>query len=604
MGKSNRIRKNRANEVLAKSATPTRKKKGMPSWALNLITILVAAVILLSVAFGILNANGVFDRMQTAVRSENFRVNANMMKYFFQTQYQNFVSENSALLTYYKLDTGVSLKDQTVSTGEDSQTWFDLLMTQTETQVKELLVYCEEAETRGITLDDDEKAYIDSQIEAYEVSAQTSGYTTNSYIAAIYGKGVNASDVRKCLELSVLASKCGEAIGEEIKGDGVTTGITENDINAEYDKNKLDYDIADILTYTFEVSYSDAKAACEAGADEATIIAKYKELIAKAKEDAKKLTEVKSEDEFKDFIADYIVPEVYDEVYEDAVDDSDVAEADQPNAENTAKIKDALVAHVIALLKNDGEFKADEVVSAEFKVLSAEVTVTESFATLLKEIAKDIYDGSVSNIDAALEENKSYVESDDILKWVFEDARIAGNTKLFENGDMADGAQLSTDTSKLDSYTGEVVYVVNSKHKNETPARNIGIMSFSKQDDAKAAIGKLSAGISIENFEKVCNESGGAFTDYENYMKGDLSVAAFDTWLYGDSVTKGSYTTTAISADSSTYLVALYYEDGEAEWKVTVESAIYTDRYEAKIEEFTAKYTVTVNDKVTNRIDA
>ncbi len=599
MGKSNRIRKNRANEMLARTATPKKKGNGMPSWALNLITILVTAVILLTVVLSLLSANGVFARMQTAMRSDNFRVNGNMMKYFFQTQYQSFVSENSSYLSYYGLDTGVSLKEQTVSTGEGAQTWFDYMMDSTESQVKELLVYCEEAEARGIALDDADKASIDSQLEMIETYAQMYGYTTNAYIASMYGKGVQKSDVRKCLELSTLATKCGQVIGEEVEG-----GITDSDIDAEYDANKLDYDLVDMLTYTFTVSYSDAKAECAEDADEATIIAKYKELIDKAKEDANKLLEAKTEDEFKDIIADYIVSDAYDEIYEDSVDDSEVVEDDQPTEENTAAIKTALLAHIADLIKNDKDFSADEVVSAELKVVSTEVTVTEAFATLLKEIAQDIYDDAVSHIEAALEEKIAYSDSDDGIKWAFEDGRAVADTKLLETGDAADGAELSATASELTKYTGEVLYVAKAKYKDEAATKNVGIGVFSSEDLAKAAIGKLSAGMSIEDFEKICTESSGSFSKYEDYVKGSLGVSAFDTWLYGDEVVIGSYTATAISADESSYLVALYYADGELEWRVTVKSAIYTDRYDAKYSEMTAKYAVTANDKVIAKIDA
>ncbi len=599
MGKSNRIRKDRANEMLARSATPKKKSQGMPSWALNLITILVAAVILFSVAFSLLSANGVFTRMQTAMKTENFRVNANMMKYFFQTQYQSFVSENSSYLSYYGLDTGVSLKDQTVSTGENAQTWFDYMMDSTEAQVKELLIYCEEAEARGIKLEDADKASIDSQLEMIETYAQMYGYTTSSYIASMYGKGVNASDVRKCLELSTLATKCGQIIGEEVEG-----GITDSDIDTEYGANKLDYDLVDMLTYTFTVNYSDAKAACEDGADDATVIAKYKELIEKAKEDAKKLLEAKTEDEFKDIIADYIVSDAYDEIYEDAVDESDVAEADQPSAENTAAIKTALLAHIADLIKNDKDFNADDVVSAEFKVVSTEVTVTEAFAKLLKEIAKDIYDDAVSHIEASLKEKVAHSESDESTKWAFEDGRAVGNTKLFETGDSADGAELSATASELKSYSGNVVYVVKTEYRNEVSTKNVGIAVFSSKELADAAIGKLSAGVGIESFEQICTESSGSFSKYENYVKGSLGVAAFDTWLYGDGVALGSYTATAISASESSYVVALYYADGEPEWKVTVKSAVYSERYDAKLKDMTEKYAVTQNDKVIAKIDA
>jgi hypothetical protein len=113
MGKSNRIRNNRANEKLASSyGIKTKEKKGMPNWAMSLIAILITLAVILSVVFSLLSANGVFLRMQTAVSSENFKVNGNMMSYFFNLEYQNFQQEHANYLSNYSLDTSkpVTLK--------------------------------------------------------------------------------------------------------------------------------------------------------------------------------------------------------------------------------------------------------------------------------------------------------------------------------------------------------------------------------------------------------------------------------------------------------------------------------------------------------------
>ena len=227
MGKSNRIRTDRANAAFASVKTP-KKKNGMPSWALNLITIVITAAILFSVVFMLMSSNGVFGRMSTAMKSENFRVSRNMMDYYFQTQYNNFVQQNSSYLSYYGLDTGLSLKDQYIDTTEGSETtWFDYMMEQTKTQVEEILIYCEEAQQRDIKLTEEEYADIDAEIEMYETYASMYGYDTNSYVAQIYGKGIKTKDIRAAMELSALASKCSTEIGKELEA-----GITDEDIDA------------------------------------------------------------------------------------------------------------------------------------------------------------------------------------------------------------------------------------------------------------------------------------------------------------------------------------------------------------------------------------
>ncbi len=596
MGKSNRIRNDRAHATLA-GVKPHKKKQGMPSWALNLITIAVAAVILFSVVFSLMNANGVFTRMQTAMKSDNFRVDANMMNYFFKTQYSSFVSQNSSYLSYYGLDTSLSLKDQYVDTNDESQgTWFDYMMGQTETQVEEMLIYCEEAEARGIELDDEDMEAIDSELEMYKTYAEMYGYTTNAYVANVYGKGMKIKDIKNALELSALASKCSAEIGAELE-----EGISDEDIDNEYAENGLDYDVIDMLTYAFDVTYEDAKAECPDDATEETIVAKYKEMVADAKAKAAALAAITDKTEFENKITEYVVESVWDDTYEDDIKSSDVADDKLPNETDTAAIREKLIAHIVDLIKNDKDFDADAIVT-DNKVLG-EVAVDETYATAIKDMAEGIYDTAVTEVEACFTESVSYTDSDDAIEWAFEDGRKAGDAKTFETGDGADGAEISDKADELKSFSVSVNYIVKAQYRDETLSKNVGIMIFTSTEDAATAIEKLSEGMTIEEFEDICNELGGKFRDYENYTKGTLGVSAFDTWLYGDGVEVGSYTTSAITFEETSFAVAFYYEDGEPQWKVTVKNAIFTERYQELDTELTEKYTVTVKDKVLAKID-
>ena len=606
MGKSNRIRNAKASATIAGVKTPA-KKQGMPSWALNLITILIAAVILFSVAFSLLTANGVFTRMQTAVKSDNFRVNANMMTYYFKTQYSSFVSENSSYLSYYGLDTSISLKDQYVDTNDESQgTWFDYMMDQTQAQVEEILRYCEEAETRKIELDDSDWEKIDSELEMYKTYADMYGYSTNAYVANIFGKGMKLKDIKDALELSTLASKCSEVIGEELEGE-----IGDDDITAEYDDNKLDYDLVDYTYYTFDVTYKDAAEAVlgkddytdeEAEEKESEIVAKYKEMIADAKAKAEALAAIKDKAEFSKKIAEYIVTDEYDNTYEDAIKDSSVADDKLPDETVTATIREKLIAHILDLIVNDKDFDADAIVK-DGKVLG-EVEVDETYATEIKTIAETIYTAAVKANDATVVEGANYTDTDDAIEWAFEEGRKAGDTDTFESGDGADDAEISDDAAELESASVSVYYVDKIQYRNEKLTKNIGIMMFSSTEDAATAIEKLSEGMTIEEFEEICDELGGTFNKYENYTKGSMGVSAFDTWLYGDDVEVGSYTDAAITVEETQFMVALYYEDGEAEWHVSVKSAIFTEKYTEFNTDLQEKYTVEVKEKVLAKIDA
>ncbi len=603
MGKSNRIRNNRASETLATPRAP--KKKGMPSWALNVITIAVAAIILFSAAFGLLSANGVFTRMQTAVKSDGFRVNANMMKYFFQTQYSNFVSQNSSNLSYFGLDTGKSLKEQTVSFDEEGQTWYDYMMDMTEAQVKSMLVYCEEAEKRELELDDAAKESIDAELEMLDTYAKMYGYPTDSYIAMMYGKGVKKSDIRNCLEMTALAELCANEIGDEIR-----EGISDADIDAEYESDKKGYNLVDMLSYSLKVTYKEAKDACAPDASEATVIAKYKEMIAETKTKAEALMDTSDKAAFESLMLDYILDKNYDDDLEAAEEDKKVAveSGKLPTAEGyKAIVKKALVAQIKALIIEDKDFVKDDI-AKDNKIDTVE-GLTSEYVTFIKTVAEDVYTDSKSAFDAALKKGTAYSPDEDDKKvsmneWAFDDKRENGDKHMIATGDTAE-IDDDADTSKLTSYTADVSFIVKKEYRDEEKTKNVVISVFDNEADAKATLEKLSAGMSVEDFESAAHDNNGNHSKYENYTEGSLGSSDFDNWLYKEDTTVGSYTKEVIKVTSNgttTYMLAMYHEDGEEEWKVTVEAAIFSERSDALQKELEEEHAVEVKENVIAKI--
>ena len=612
MGKSNRIRTDRANATFASVKSP-KKKNGMPSWALNLITIVITAAILFSVVFMLMSSNGVFGRMSIAMRSENFRVSRNMMDYYFQTQYNNFVQQNSSYLSYYGLDTGLSLKDQYFDTTEGSETtWFDYMMEQTKAQVEEILIYCEEAQERDIKLTEEEYASIDAEIETYETYASMYGYDTNSYIAQIFGKGIKTRDIRAAMELSALASKCSTQIGEELEA-----GISDEDIDERYESESRDFNNVDYSYYTFTVSYEDAiekvlgkdyeTEDTETKKDE--IIAAYKALIEEARADAKALVEAEGADAFKEKVIELAVKDAWDANYETSLDNSEVKEEDIPSTDATAQIQTIVVGKLTAMIKAEEEFKSDDVIDDNGKLFGTSidgVTFSDDYKTLLEDVVSTVYSSATSKTSTYFAEKVAYSDSDDAIEWAFEEGRKAGDTKTLEEGDGADGAEISNDPAELESFSVSAYYLVKAEYKDEELSKNVALMVFSSSADAEAAIEELSEGMSVEDFEALAEELGASFSKYENYTEGSMGVEAFDTWLYGDDTVKGSYTTSVISLDESTFALAIYYDDGMPMWKVSVKSAIFNDKYEELDAALTEKYkdAITVKEKALNKIDA
>ena len=597
MGKANRIRNDRYSASYAAVKTP-KKKQGMPTWALNLITILVTAVILFSVVFMMMVNNGVFGRMSTAMKSENFRISRNMMNYYFQTQYQSLMSNESYGISSM-INQNVSLKEQYIDTTEGAEvSWFDYIMAQTEMQVEELLVFCEEAKARGIELDDADLDAIDEQLHEFEHMQ-----ATYDYVGDVYGKGMKVKDLRAAMKIQALAQKCTNVIGEELEAT-----ITDEDILARYEEDPSKYQSVDYYNYEITVDIEDAIIAAlgkdyeeedlETDENKAKIVEEYKKLIADAKAKAAELSKIEDADKFKSEIITLKVTELWDDKYEVP---EDMEDADVPAEADVATIRDLAIKYIVGCVIDEAT-AADEFV-VEGKIEGA-AEITEKYADLITSAVSSVFTSAKTAAKSMTAEKIAYSDTDDIITWAFD--ADAKDTKTFEEGDGADEAEISENFDELKDFSVTVVYLTKAAYPDETVTKNVALMVFSDITKATAALDKLANGMSVDEFKAIAEEYEGSFTDYVNYSEGSLGNTDFDAWLFAEDTERGSILDTVISLDTSTYLLALYYEDGLLQWEVSVKSAIFSDIYTEAQTEITAKYqdSIVKNEKSIGKIDS
>jgi hypothetical protein len=200
------------------------------------------------------------------LRTENFEITVPMMSYMVYSEYHEWVNfyQGSGFMQYVKgeggdgLNTSLPLREQNYSKKTDAATgvttivtWFDYFADQAAASVEQILVLCEQANSLGITLGDEEFAEIDSSMEMLELFAAYSGYTTSDYISVMYGKDVSKKDVRAMLELIKLAEKT-----VECKTTDLEQAITDERLNEYYENHKTDFDLyVDFIAYTFEAEF-------------------------------------------------------------------------------------------------------------------------------------------------------------------------------------------------------------------------------------------------------------------------------------------------------------------------------------------------------------
>ena len=608
MGKSNRIRLNRANEKTVSLGAKSNKGKGMPSWAMTLIAVVMAVALLLSVSCILLSSNGVFGRVVTVVSSDNYSVDANMMSYFFNTEYQNFLSsyetyfttsEKDGMISYNasidldKQQFGGSTEGKTYYDasffGEFEGTWRDYMVDRTLKSVESLLRYCEYAKANNITLDEDDQATLDANLSTYEYYAAMYGYTSvNPFLSENFGDGVSANDVKKCMELSLLASKAMEDIAEKIND-----GVLDAEVTERFEKDKMDHLLVDYVYFTLTVNYSDITVDEKKIAEDyltsrdlevndenkAAFADEIKEEVEKAKlaEYKVKVDEKKAEANELKALGDIEAFKSY--IYKDAAEAVVKKEYDKWGVniytEEEAKyFRDKVVEDVVKEIL-EGKTSATDVVTLtndeSVKEFTAyDKTVNRDFIKVLNSVKSATFTAA-AKASSYIKENQKYKsEEDKISVWAFADDRKVGDTMIEETGDGSDTSKEFGNASG--KYQADIYCMENVKHKDTTLSRNFGYMVFATEDAAKEAITAIKAGNvnTTDAFKKIAEEKEAEFISVTDYEKGSWNSDDFDTWLFHDTRVAGSVNETPIkvkvSDEQNGYVVAIYEGTGHEAW--------------------------------------
>ena len=597
MGKSNRIRSNRENERISTPVSKNNKKKGMPAWALTLITVVVTVAILFSFVALIFSANGVIGRWTKVVTSENYKVNSNMMSYYFMTEYNNFLSQYSAYLSkdeqpgMISLNPNVSLKSQmyggdpatgnqyydSMFFGEFQGTWFDFFITRTSESVKSMLVYCEYAKDNNIALDDADYASIEATLQTFRNYVGSD--SADMYFSQVIAKGVKEKDVRKCLEYSMLANKAILDISDKI-----SASVTDEDIAAKYEANKLDYNQVDYMYYSFRVNYDDVEKEykadykkqndkeitdAELASHKDAILALYRDKVWEAQEKAKAFKALATAEEFADALVKMFTEDEVDAAYTSKVENPEGVLKDNKDTiiaeiikEITAEIKDGKTEAKPAVEIPKTEDDKDVADDTAITVYGIETTV--KVAKTINSIKDTAFDKAYSSKKSYTVEKANYIsEEDDFSKWAFADGRVAGERTTFSKYDGADATKKEDIDNKQGQSITYVYYLTKAQYRDDSKTKNFSYSYFGSKDSAEAAIKAMKehesfkAGtFSTEIFEALSNENGAqGFQRVTDYQKGGMQVAAFDTWLFGEGVTMGSVNATPIQDTSSGYYI-------------------------------------------------
>lgn len=639
MGKSNRIRANRAN-VQVKSLGGKQNKKGMPSWLMTLITVVVAVVILASVALSLLASNGVFGRMTTVVSSDKYKVTENMMAYYYAVQYDDFVTNNESLLSSSSFKKDLDAKTQTIKadnyidsylTGGATGTWYDFFMKQTVDSVSTVLVYCEEADALGIELTKEDKKQIEDSLDAIGTQAALYGYSLDAYMSMNYGDGVKVADVRKAMQYSALASKCALKIADELQA-----AITDGRINETYTKDPSKFDKIDYLAISLAETYADVqkelygdiKSDKLTAEQKANIAKTYAERVAKYKDLAEQMNKAPDIDTFKKLAASYLADGGYDVLYDSNLTTTNKAatEADKKagklpegkdsvnvapeDKETLKKIKDLIIKNVLEAIKSKAEKPTLQITVPEkaetVKIEQLDLTVDARFATMCNTMITSLFNEVTKNLDGMLVEKANKIEDNEFLEWAFEDGRAVLNVKKIEK-EVKEGDAIEGKTEKVavdgQTYSASLYMITKLPTKDTDPTRNGAYMLFDDETKAKTAITDLKKdSITLEKFKAYAEKNTIDCAELKEYIKGSLGYSAFDTWFYDDARKENDMTDTPIQLDSY-YAVAIYTGKSTEQWYVEVKDSIFAEDSSKRETAIKEKHVITVRNERVAKLD-
>ncbi|MBE6599612.1 MAG: hypothetical protein E7640_00175 [Ruminococcaceae bacterium] len=605
MGKSKRIRAERAQAI---AANPDKYVKQNSSKKATIVTIVIVAVIaamvLGLVAVAIAQSLGTFVRFQTAYSYNkdgiNISINGTMLSYLYYQQY------NYLYNLYAQYFDSQSLQNYLSSIATSATT-------SAKSQAEQTIKLCVAATANGIKLDDDDYAEINETIKSIEDSAKSAGVSINE----AYGNlGINIDDIRAMLELSTLASKY-----RDIKNEEFTNAVKDNDeeLKKYMSEHMSLFYKADYLVYT-----SDDKA----------VVDKFKNFTT-AEEFKTELLQITMDKKFKTKFSSATssleakdLPVVS---LKDAIKDSILAELkyslldieiDGLKFEDDSTEKERIKL-IFEKLYGDTTFEAGKTDNSK----STATTISDALYTAIATVVKDMTTEATKTIgnsekigkeyalpDLADEEDETEEEDEEDKPteseiWVFDNARKAGDLKIFtiDPEDSSDTTSYSVYLVTKPNYVdteitknvGHILIGVEQKtasseatqeEKDKIAAENDKAYA-DKKVEAEKLLAEV-AGLSKDKFEEIAlknTEDSNVF--YENVHTEEM-VEEFEEWLFDENRTVGE---TGLVKTEYGWHIMYFVGDGYEAWKadaITYQSGdAYTDWFEA------LPYEINVNDK-------
>lgn len=169
----------------------------------------------LSAGLSMIKGDPVFDE-DVAMRTDRFTVTPGMMAYFFYTYGATVMAGMEAQKPF---DESKNLHDQAFT---QTQSWYDVIMSETLSHLSYMLICCEAAHAEGVTLTDAQRGEVDGSMQAYRMTAAVNyNKELTPYLQSLYGPLMSEADLRAVLELETLANSFSLTVSDRLEA-GIT----------------------------------------------------------------------------------------------------------------------------------------------------------------------------------------------------------------------------------------------------------------------------------------------------------------------------------------------------------------------------------------------
>ena len=222
---------------------------------------IVAAVIILVI---IALSTNLFYSNFTAVKIGDESYTAAEYNFFYNSYIQNFENQYGQYLQMFGIDSSKPYNQQQY---EEGKTWADFFKESTLNQMKELTALYSDAQNAGFVLSDEDKASLESAIESYKNSNAGTDYNSaDSYLQALYGKGVTVKVTSSLLEKEYIAQAYATQMNESFS-------YSDDELGSYYAEHKDDLDKFTYISYFADGTKSEDATSKDGTATSSTDIA-------------------------------------------------------------------------------------------------------------------------------------------------------------------------------------------------------------------------------------------------------------------------------------------------------------------------------------------